>query len=53
LAAELAAAGLGGALIALVAVALVDPQARLTHIDAVVITVGIFAGIGLDRMLRG
>ena len=52
LAAELVVAGLAGAIVALIAVALVDPHARLTHIDSVVITVGLFAGIGLDRLLR-
>lgn len=51
-AAEMAAAGIAGALLAFAVVALFDPQGRLTHIDTVVITVGLFAGIGLDRLLR-
>ena len=50
--AEMAAAGIAGALIAFAAVALVDPQGRLTHIDTVVITVGLFGGIGLYRVFR-
>lgn len=48
----MAAAGIAGALLAFAVVALFDPQGRLTHIDTVVITVGLFAGIGLDRLLR-
>jgi hypothetical protein len=52
-AAEIALAGLAGALVALVGVALVDPHGQFTHINAVVVTVGLFAGIGLDRLLRG
>ena len=45
-------AAIAGALVALVAVALVDPRGQLTHIDIVAITIGVFVGIGLDRLLR-
>jgi hypothetical protein len=34
-------------------VALIDPSGELTHIDTVAVTLGVFAGIGLDRLLRG
>lgn len=50
--AEMVAAGIAGALVAFAAVALIDPQGRFTHIDTVVITVGLFGGIGLDRLFR-
>ena len=53
MAAEIALAGAAGALVALLAIALVDPHGQLTHVDTVVVTVGLFAGIGLDRLLRG
>jgi hypothetical protein len=33
-------------------VALVDPRGQLTHIDIIATTIGVFAGIGLDRLLR-
>jgi hypothetical protein len=52
IAAEIVAAAIIGGLVALIAVALIDPQGRLTHIDSVIVTVGIFAGIGLDRLVR-
>jgi hypothetical protein len=53
LAAEIALAGVAGALVALLAIALVDPHGHLTQVDTVVVTAGLFAGIGLDRLLRG
>lgn len=46
-------AALAGGLVALLGVALVDPHGQLTHIDTIAVTVGLFAGIGLDRLLRG
>ena len=46
-------AALAGGLASLLVVALVDPGGQLTHIDTAAITVGLFAGIGLDRLLRG
>ena len=52
-AAEIALAALAGAVVALLVVALVDPHGQMTHIDTVAVTVGVFAGIGLDRLLRG
>jgi hypothetical protein len=52
-AAEITLAALAGGLVALLAVALIDPHGQMTHIDTVVVTVGVFAGIGLDRLLRG
>ena len=51
-AAEITLAAILGGLAALVVVALVDPGAHLTHIDTAAITVGVFGGIGLDRLLR-
>lgn len=48
----MAGAGVAGGLVALLAVALVDPGAQLTHIDSLVVMVGILAGIGLDRVAR-
>jgi hypothetical protein len=50
--AEIVGAAIAGGVAALVAVALIDPQGRLTHIDAVLVTIGIFGGIGLDRLVR-
>jgi uncharacterized paraquat-inducible protein A len=50
--AEIVASAILGGLVALLAVALIDPQGRLTHVDSVIVTVGIFAGIGLDRLVR-
>ncbi len=49
---QIAAAALAGGLIALIGVALLDPQGQLTHIDTLVVTIGVVAGIGLDRLLR-
>ena len=46
-------AAIAGWLAGLVLVALLDPNNRFTHLDAVAIAVGIFAGIGLDRLIRG
>ena len=50
---EISLAALAGGLVALMVVALVDPAGHLTHIDTAAITVGVLAGIGLDRLLRG
>ena len=52
-AAEIILAALAGGLLALIVVALVDPGGELTHIDTAAVAVGIFGGIGLDRLLRG
>ena len=52
-AAEIILAALLGGLVALVLVSLLDPNGQLTHIDTAAITVGVFGGIGLDRLLRG
>ena len=52
-AAELTLAALAGGLLALLVVTLIDPGAQLTHIDLAAVTVGMFGGIGLDRVLRG
>jgi hypothetical protein len=52
-AAEIILAALAGGLFALVVVALFDPGDQLTHIDKAAVAVGMFAGIGLDRLLRG
>jgi hypothetical protein len=53
IAAEITLAALVGGMVALLLVSLFDPDGRLTHIDATAITVGVFGGIGLDRLLRG
>ena len=53
IAAEIALAAIGGGIVALLLVALIDPGGQLTHIDTAAVTVGVFAGIGLDRLLRG
>jgi hypothetical protein len=50
---ELTLAALAGGLVALLVVALIDPGGQLTHIDMAAVTVGVFGGIGLDRLLRG
>jgi hypothetical protein len=52
-AAEVALAAIAGGLLALLAVALIDPGGQLTHIDLAAVTVGMLGGIGLDRLLRG
>ena len=51
--AKLAAAAILGGLIALLLVALIDPRGALTHFDIVAVTVGVFGGMGLDRLIRG
>ena len=53
LAAEITFAALAGGLAALLLVALVDPGSELTYIGPTAITIGVFGGIGLDRLLRG
>jgi hypothetical protein len=53
MAAEITVAAITGGLVALVLVALIDPQGSMTHVNAAIIAVGIFTGIGLDRLLRG
>ena len=52
-AAEIVLAALAGGLAGLLIVALIDPHGQMTHLDAVAVTVGVFGGIGLDRLLRG
>jgi hypothetical protein len=37
----------------LLALALIDPHGQLTNIDTIAVTVGVFSGIGLDRLIRG
>ena len=34
-------------------VSLVDPGGELTYIGPTAVTIGVFGGIGLDRLLRG
>jgi hypothetical protein len=46
------AAALAGGLVALIIVILIDPGGHL-NIDITAVTLGILAGIGLDRLLRG
>jgi hypothetical protein len=50
---EIGLAALTGGLAGLVVVALADPSGALPHLDAMAVTIGVFAGIGLDRLLRG
>jgi hypothetical protein len=50
---ELTLAALAGGLLALLVIALIDPSGQMTHIDTAAVTVGVFGGIGLDRLLRG
>jgi hypothetical protein len=50
---ELTSAAIAGGLVALLVVALIDPSGQLTQIDTAAVTVGVFGGIGLDRLLRG
>jgi hypothetical protein len=38
---------------ALLVVALVDPGGQFTYIGPTAVTIGVFGGIGLDRLLRG
>ena len=52
-AAEITLAALAGGLGALLAVSLVDPGGELTYIGPTAVTIGVFGGIGLDRLLRG
>lgn len=52
-AAEIILAALAGGLVAPAVVALFDPADQLTHIDLAAVAVGIFVGIGVDRLLRG
>jgi uncharacterized paraquat-inducible protein A len=52
-AAEITLAALAGGVVALILIALVDPNGEMKHVDAAAIAVGIFGGIGLDRLLRG
>lgn len=52
-AAEITLAALGGGLAALLVVALVDPGGEFTYIGPATVTIGVFGGIGLDRLLRG
>jgi len=52
-AAEITLAALAGGLGALLVVSLVDPGGELTYIGPTAVTIGVFAGIGLDRLLRG
>ena len=52
-AAEIALAAVAGAIVALVFIALIDPDGKMTHINAAVIAVGVFGGIGIDRLMRG
>jgi hypothetical protein len=46
-------AALAGGLVAIIVVALVDPGGQLTYIGPTAVTIGVFGGIGLDRLLRG
>lgn len=52
-AAEITLAALAGGLVALLVLSLVDPGGELTHIGPTAVTVGVFGGIGLDRLRRG
>jgi hypothetical protein len=52
-AAEIILAALVGGLGALLVVSLVDPGGELTYIGPTAVTIGVFGGIGLDRLLRG
>lgn len=52
-AAEIAIAATAGGLVALLLIGLIDPTGEMRHVDIAVIAVGIFGGIGLDRLLRG
>lgn len=53
IAAEVTLAALVGGAVALLLMSLLDPDGRLTHINTAAIAVGVFGGIGLDRLLRG
>lgn len=52
-AAQISAPALAGGLLALLVVSLVDPGDELTYIGPTAVTIGVFGGIGLDRLLRG
>ena len=52
-AAEITLAALAGGLGALLVVSLVDSGGELTYIGPTAVTIGVFGGIGLDRLLRG
>ena len=52
-AAEITLAALAGGLTALLVVALVDPGGQFTYLGPTAVTIGVFGGIGLDRLLRG
>jgi hypothetical protein len=49
---ELALAGIGGGIAALLLVALIDPQGRFTNVDGGAVIVGALGAIGLDRYFR-
>lgn len=49
---EIALAAVAGGLAALLLVALIDPNGQMT-VDGVLLVVGVLAGVGLDRFLRG
>ena len=46
-------AGVAGGFAALLIVALIDPQGRLTNVDGSAVIIGALSGIGLDRYFRG
>jgi uncharacterized paraquat-inducible protein A len=52
-AAEMTLSAIAGGMLGLLIVALIDPAGRLTLLDTAVITIGVFGGMGLDRLLRG
>jgi uncharacterized membrane protein YqjE len=49
---EIALAGVAGGLVALLIIAVIDPQGRLSNIDAGAVVLGALAAIGLNRVLR-
>jgi hypothetical protein len=52
-ASEIVLAGVAGGFAALLIVALIDPQGRLTNVDGSAVIIGALSGIGLDRYFRG
>lgn len=52
-AAAVVVAGIGGGVAALVLVGLFDPAGQLIHLRAAAVALGVFAGVGIDRVLRG
>lgn len=52
MAVEITLAALAGALAALTVVALIDADGTHPHLHAAALALGIFGGIGLDRLLR-